>query len=147
VTPNAEVHAVVAVIRRGARFLFVRRAPHLPGGDFWSPPSGKIEPGESHQDAVRREMREELGVDAAAERKIAEVTILGGAYRLHYWRTTIVSGEPRVASDEATDLRWSTLDELRALPRTFEDDLRICALEGSTAADAPGESEPGGGPT
>ena len=128
-TTPGPIDAVVAVIRRAGRFLFVRRAPDLVGGGFWAPVSGKIEADETHEAAVRREVREELGVEAVAVTKIAELLTDDGSYRLHYWRTALRGGEPRIASDEATALRWLTLEQLRELQPTFEDDVRVCAAE------------------
>lgn len=142
-TTPGPVDAVVAVIRRAGRFLFVRRAPQGPGGGYWAPVSGKVEAQESHESAVRREVREELGVEAVGVAKIAELLTDDGSYLLHYWRTTIVDGEPRIASDEATALRWLTLEQLRDLQPTFEDDVRVCAAEALEAdARASGRETP-----
>jgi 8-oxo-dGTP diphosphatase len=137
VTKPHPADAVVAVIRRAGRFLFVRGASHGPGGGYWAPVSGKVEPDESQEEAVRREVREELGVEAVAVTKVGELLTADGSYRLHYWRTTIVRGEPRIESDEATALRWLTLEQLRDLHPTFEDDVRVCAAEAPEAGAGP----------
>jgi len=57
--------STAALIRNGPRLLFVRRPP---GGDLsecWELPGGKVDAGESPQQALRRELCEELGLDAA----------------------------------------------------------------------------------
>jgi 2-dehydro-3-deoxyphosphogluconate aldolase / (4S)-4-hydroxy-2-oxoglutarate aldolase len=134
---------VVAVIERDGRFLFVRRAPDRPGAGYWCPVSGRIERGESQREALRREVREELGVVVEAREKLAELATPDGAYRLHYWSTTLVEGEPRIANDEATGLRWLTLEELRDLRPTYEDDIEVCELVASSGpAPAPGRLAP-----
>jgi 2-dehydro-3-deoxyphosphogluconate aldolase / (4S)-4-hydroxy-2-oxoglutarate aldolase len=126
VSTPAPRDAVVVVIERDGRFLFVRRAPHVPAPGTWCPVSGRVEPGETQRGAVRREAREELDVEVVADEKLDELPTADGAFRLHYWRATLRWGEPRVASDEVTDLGWFTVEQLRVLPGTFADDVRVC---------------------
>jgi len=57
------IQVVAAVVWRDGRLLFTQRPPGGPIGLQWEFPGGKIEPGESPADALRREIREELGVD------------------------------------------------------------------------------------
>jgi 8-oxo-dGTP diphosphatase len=59
------VHVVAAVIRRAGRILITRRHGHAERGGQWEFPGGKVEPGESEEDALRREILEELGCDVA----------------------------------------------------------------------------------
>lgn len=58
-----DVHVVGAALLRGGRVLAARRAPHVSAAGKWEFPGGKVEEGESPRDALRRELREELGVD------------------------------------------------------------------------------------
>ena len=101
--------AALALIRRGDRWFLQRRAagnPVLPG--LWEFPGGKAEPPESPRAALRREVREELGIELAAARALPA---LEGPVRLHPF---LVEGPglPR------TDLAWGwfTLDEMARLP-------------------------------
>jgi 8-oxo-dGTP diphosphatase len=59
----ATTQAVVPILRKDGRVLVIRRGPDviLPG--YWCPPSGRVEPGETQEQAVRRELAEELGLD------------------------------------------------------------------------------------
>jgi 8-oxo-dGTP diphosphatase len=118
--------AVAAIIRQGDRFLFVKRSEFCAGAiGYWCPVSGRVEPGESQREALAREVMEEVGLHVVATGKVGEFPILDGRYLLHYWTTEIVSGEARIASPEVTALTWATVDELRQLTPTFEDDLRM----------------------
>jgi 8-oxo-dGTP diphosphatase len=57
------VLVVAAVVRRGAEILISRRHADAARGGQWEFPGGKVEPGEAEEDALRREIREELGCD------------------------------------------------------------------------------------
>ncbi len=56
--------AVIAVYQEKQKFLVIRRARHLSAGGKLCFPGGYVEPGESEVDALQRELREELAVDA-----------------------------------------------------------------------------------
>jgi 8-oxo-dGTP diphosphatase len=76
--------AVVAVLRSKDRLLVIKRAPGviLPG--YWTPPSGRIEPGETHEQALIREVVEELGVKATPIAKVWECPTDDGEFLLHW---------------------------------------------------------------
>lgn len=65
------VHVVAAVVRDGERLLLTQRPPGGPLGLQWEFPGGKIEPGESAEHALVREVREELGVGCAPQSVMA----------------------------------------------------------------------------
>uniref|UniRef100_A0A832I3B8 8-oxo-dGTP diphosphatase n=1 Tax=Eiseniibacteriota bacterium TaxID=2212470 RepID=A0A832I3B8_UNCEI len=62
--PTRRVRVAAAVVRDGERVLMTRRPPGGPLGLQWEFPGGKLEPGESPEHALVREVREELGVEA-----------------------------------------------------------------------------------
>ena len=120
------ISAVVAVIMRNERFLIVKRSRFNPTAvGYWSPVSGEIEPGESQEDTVAREVREEVGLDAVADEKLCEIPSPDGLYLLHYWTTMVRSGEARICSREVDEVRWVTLAEMRQLTPHFEEDIEI----------------------
>jgi len=109
------ITVAAAIIRRGEHILLTRRRPdaHLPG--LWEFPGGKVEPGESLSDALRRELLEELGVHAAiADEYYTTIHHYPTkSVELHFFNCTIANGEPRAI--EAPELRWVKSSELHAL--------------------------------
>ncbi|GAA3944470.1 (deoxy)nucleoside triphosphate pyrophosphohydrolase [Actinomadura viridis] len=101
---------VGAAIISGGRLLAAQRAepPELAGG--WEFPGGKVDPGESDEDALVRECHEELGVKIALDVRIGAdwPLSLGGVLRV--WTAGITAGEPRALEHLA--LRWLGPDEL-----------------------------------
>jgi mutator protein MutT len=104
-----------AVIERDGRFLLTRRqrGVHLEG--YWEFPGGKCEPGEGHDDCLRRELREELAIDAVVgdELLMSTHTYPDRRVELHFLRCDIV-GHP--APQLGQEMRWVERVELSALP-------------------------------
>jgi 8-oxo-dGTP diphosphatase len=112
---------VVAVIPRSGRYLIILRSPnvYLPG--YWTPLSGRVGRGETQSEAVIREVREEVGLDAEPRSKVWECDTEDGAFILHWWLVDAV-GEPRLDSAEVSAARWLTPSEFLAMEPTFEAD-------------------------
>lgn len=115
--------AVVAVIvRDDGRVLVIKRAPGVSRPGYWTPLSGRVEPGERHPDAVVREVREEVGLAVTPVSKVWECDTDDGRYRLHWW-TALAEPGPLVPDPaEVSDARWIDPDEFGALAPTFADD-------------------------
>lgn len=92
-SPRHTVAVVAAVISQDGRFLVTRRlrGTHLEG--FWEFPGGKIEVGETHEAALRREIREELGAEVQVAGLILETThsYTERTVLLHFYRCTLLS--------------------------------------------------------
>ena len=103
-----------AVVRRADRYLVTRRlhGTHLEG--CWEFPGGKCEEGESHADALRREIREELDADVTVGDRILTVShdYPDRTVELHFYACDLI-GDPRPLLGQ--DLRWVRRDELRSL--------------------------------
>jgi 8-oxo-dGTP diphosphatase len=106
----------VALIRGAAgdrKVLAARRSAPLALAGLWEFPGGKVEPGEGPRAAVRRECREELGVEVRVGAKLApqlEVPGAGGPLLLTLYRGAVLRGEPQPREHAA--LRWLGLAEL-----------------------------------
>ncbi len=123
---NGRRQAVVAVIRRGDRFLLVKRSDYIEAAKgYWCPVSGGIEAGETHQQALQREVMEEVGLKVVAVEKVGQIPSRDKRSDLHYWTTRIISGTARITSDEATDLKWVTVEEMKKLSPVFEEDIEL----------------------
>jgi mutator protein MutT len=126
--PDQRIVVVVAgVIERDGAFLVTRRmeGTHLAG--YWEFPGGKCEEGEPHGACLRRELLEELGVDAVVHEQILA---LKHAYEdrtiaLHFFRCDI-DAEPVPRLGQA--MRWVPRSELASLPFPPADTALIVRL-------------------
>ena len=112
------IHVVTAVIRHEGRIFATQRGyGEWKGG--WEFPGGKIEPGESAEEALRREIREELGCEIAVGELLTTIEYDYPTFHLSmecYW-CTLVNSEPHLLEHE--DARWlqpADLPTLRWLP-------------------------------
>lgn len=107
------VVVVGAALLRDGLLLAARRSapPELAGR--WELPGGKVEPGEAPEDALVRELREELGVDAEPVERIPGEWPLRAPYVLWVWTARLPAGtaEPKPLQDH-DELRWLTPAEI-----------------------------------
>jgi 8-oxo-dGTP diphosphatase len=112
---NKTVRPVAAaLILRGDEVLICQRRPDQPLGSKWEFPGGKIEPGETAEEALHRELMEELGIDATISSRVAHLRHnyrSGGAVDLQFFLVREYSGD--VANLIFQDVRWCPL---RILP-------------------------------
>lgn len=101
---------VGAAIISDGRLLAAQRAepPHMAGG--WELPGGKVDPGETDEDALVRECEEELAVEVRLGRRVGGDWRLSEKSILRVWTAELVRGEPQALEHLA--LRWLTPAEL-----------------------------------
>ncbi|MFD1215297.1 8-oxo-dGTP diphosphatase MutT [Microbulbifer celer] len=107
------VHVAVGVILGAdSRILLAKRPDHLHMGGRWEFPGGKVEPEETIQQAMSRELREELAIDVVSMEKLIEVRHDYGDKQvfLDTWCVTEFSGEP--AGVEGQQLAWVSASAL-----------------------------------
>lgn len=105
-TYDAEVHVVVGILWREGRLLAARRPEGKVLGGYWEFPGGKVEAGESAEEALRRELREELAIEvqAAFFWKSMHHQYPHGPVLLDFFQVTSFTGEAKPLASEA--LRW-----------------------------------------
>ena len=106
------IEVVAAIIQRdGAYFATQRGYGEFEG--MWEFPGGKIEPGESSEDALKREIQEELGVDIVIEDLICTTEYDYPSFHLtmHCYLCSIASGE--IELREHKSALWLTSDRLK----------------------------------
>ena len=110
---EAEVGAAGGVVAREGRVALV----HRPKYDDWTFPKGKLDPGESFEDAALREVEEETGLRCRLGRELPSVRYPDARGRpklVRYWLMEPQSGE-FAPNDEVDELRWLEPTEALAL--------------------------------
>jgi 8-oxo-dGTP diphosphatase len=109
------VRAVGAVIQRAdGRLLLIKRG-NEPGRGLWSLPGGRVEPGESDEAAVAREVAEETGLVVTVGELAGRIQ--RGRYDISDYFAEVVGGELAAATD-ALDACWADAGELETLETT-----------------------------
>jgi 8-oxo-dGTP diphosphatase len=101
------------------RLLLIKRG-HEPGAGLWSLPGGRIEPGETDQQAVAREVREETNLSVRCGRLLGTAELPGREGTVIDVRDylAVVTGGELAAGDDAADVRWVAAADMAGLPLT-----------------------------
>ncbi len=106
------IEVVAALIRDGDRALLCKRPEGKNQGGRWEFPGGKIEPGESGEAALFREIVEELGAELEVGAALCDVVqeYPGRTVHLMLYDCRVARGTPRKL--EHSDMRWVPLEEI-----------------------------------
>jgi 8-oxo-dGTP diphosphatase len=108
------IRVVAALIEKDGRYLIAQRTARAIFPLYWEFPGGKVEQGETDEEALRREMMEELGVvvsvGALFEREVHCYDTFSVDFRVY--RCEIVGGEPKAIG--CADFRFVTLEEMES---------------------------------
>ena len=106
------VEVVAALICEGDQFMICQRPPHKARGMLWEFVGGKVEVGESHEEALVRECQEEMGIVVKPDSLFAHVTHTYPDLTVDLWlyKAHIVEGTPQ--KYEHHDIRMITKDQI-----------------------------------
>ena len=110
------IEVVAALVRNGERFLIGQRPEGKMCAGRWEFAGGKVEAGETGPEALRREWREELGVELAVGALLAQTRHESPERTVHLslYAARIASGAPRALEHSA--LRWVAAEDFDAYP-------------------------------
>ncbi|WP_413663004.1 8-oxo-dGTP diphosphatase MutT [Microbulbifer sp. CNSA002] len=128
------VHVAVGVVTRGdGKILIARRPDHLHMGGRWEFPGGKVEAGESVQEALYRELLEEVAIEVQELQPLVEIrhdypekTVL-----LDTWLVTQFTGEAH--GREQQEIKWVSAGELDNFHFPDANQAIIEAVKGSSS--------------
>jgi 8-oxo-dGTP diphosphatase len=120
------VEAAGGVVLRDGRVAVV----HRPRYDDWSLPKGKLDPGESFEDAALREVEEETGLRCRLVRELpaVEYEVRGRPKVVRYWAMEVTDEAPFEPNDEVDEVRWLEPAEALALLTYDRDREPVLAL-------------------
>ena len=127
------VQVVAALIWREERFLICQRPADKARGLLWEFVGGKVEPGETPEEALMREVREELGIETFTPEVVDKYVFESQREReLVYVHRTTYDGEIHPSTDELDGGRFWTMSEVRdamgkgVLTPNFENEFSRC---------------------
>ena len=110
-----QVEVVAAVIHDDEGRIFATQRGYGEWKDWWEFPGGKTEPGETHEEALRREIREELATEIGVDRMLGTVEHDYPVFHLtmHCFWCHVDNGSLTLKEHE--DARWLAMDELESV--------------------------------
>lgn len=129
-----------AVIEKEGKVLLARRSPSGSAGGKWEFPGGSIEPGETPEQCLVRELREELGIESRVGEFIASSRVAFGTSSLELlaYRVLSFTGEVRTVVHE--EVRWVKPGELSSFDLAEADRLLLPRVFGGQPGRATGET-------
>jgi mutator protein MutT len=139
------VDVAIAVVARGAEVLICQRPDGVPFAGYWEFPGGKLEPDETLEQCVVRELREEVGAMIALEFALTPIdhTYPHARVRLHAFVCRIVDGDPRPI--ECSACRWVPAAELRTVQFPPANDSLVDEIIARLAPSGTDPSDPAAG--
>ena len=114
-SPTVKRRGVIAVCPRGSELLVIKRSDHVPAPGKYCFPGGGIEAGESEEEALVRELDEELGVCVTPIRRLWQ-SETHWSVELCWWLTDFDQSEAiRPNPNEVAEFHWLSPEGIRAL--------------------------------
>jgi 8-oxo-dGTP diphosphatase len=110
------IDVTAAILIANDRVLIARRRPGVSQGGMWEFPGGKIRPGETPEQCLKREIKEELGIDIDVGDLFGEsvYAYADQTIRLLAYRARIQAGEPSL--NDHGEIAWAAIHELIRYP-------------------------------
>jgi 8-oxo-dGTP pyrophosphatase MutT (NUDIX family) len=127
VNRDATVRAAGAVLWRRRRDVVEVALVHRPKYDDWSFPKGKLDPGETHEQAAVREVEEETACHGELGVELAGTSYVDGKGRpksVRYWTMELGSRGRFVPNDEIDEVRWFAIDDA-ARRLSYDHDVEV----------------------
>lgn len=123
------IEVVGGILWRGGSFLAAQRPEGHPQAGYWEFPGGKVEEGESLEEALARELAEELSLSIRRPQlwRTVDHDYAFRSVRLYFFHVTEFSGEP--VSNEGQTFQWVTPQEALQLPFLEADRPLLDALK------------------
>lgn len=120
-TPHYDV--TVAIIKKNGRVLIAQRPADKLLGGMWEFPGGKMEKGETKETCLRRELKEELGIDVKVGKQVLTLRHAYSHFKitLYVFEAALIKGKPRAI--EVADFKWLPPRALAAYPMGKTDRL------------------------
>ncbi len=131
--PHITVGAAATINRKGEVMIAQRLEGDMLGG-LWEFPGGKLEPGETIEECVVRELKEELGINIEVGKKLITVKHAYSHFTMtmHVYFTKIISGRPRLI--HCADYKWVEISDLRRFAYSKADLQVVDALQNASRA-------------
>lgn len=113
---NSMTEVAVGVLRNKNHILICQRKKHGRYGLKWEFPGGKLEPGESVEQCLRRELQEELSIEVHSIERVQTESAYyedGGVFNVAYCFVSGFNGE--MQNNVFEQIRWVTIDELKEM--------------------------------
>ena len=125
---------VAGLIWKGNQFMICQRPAHKARGLLWEFVGGKVEPGETKEQALVRECQEELAVTVQVGKVFMEVVHEYPDLTVHLtlFHASIQDGIPQLL--EHNDIRWITVEEIDQYPFCPADEIILERLKGEGVA-------------
>jgi len=106
------IRVVAAEIERDGRYLITQRNPYATLPLLWEFPGGKVEAGETDEEALARELKEEIGVDAEVGAEVLAVQREYDRYVIDFHVYAVTLSSETITPLQIHDYRWVTVPEL-----------------------------------
>lgn len=130
--------AVAVIIKRGGKFLLIKRAKKGEAEDYWCPITGAIEKEETQEQTIIREAKEEMGITVKPIKKIWQCYTEDKQYLLHWWYVKLLNDKVIINRDEVKEYRWVHYREMQKIGRMFKADLQFFREIGINLPDSVG---------